>query len=270
MTLQPEDIERIVELEGAMNFRDFGGYQTSDGECVRRGILFRSNRLSQLTKSDFATLEGAGIATIFDLRAPREREADPTAWQATHLDFHTWPPGHKRRLVDMALDYPQNAQGAEALMLDFYAELPRTMSHAFADIIRRISNGAMPCVIHCSAGKDRTGMAAALVLSALGVSRELVLDDYAMTDRIVASEDDMARSLFTGRDGGARAQGAMRERFPPEAISVMRSARPVFLESAFAGIDREYGSLASFFEAIGIDDNVQRALRARLLECPPS
>ncbi|MWV26705.1 tyrosine-protein phosphatase [Aurantiacibacter rhizosphaerae] len=270
MTLTPEDIGRMVKLEGAQNFRDFGGYPTADGRHVRRGSLFRSNRLSQLTQADIAMLDEAGIATIFDLRAPREREADPTAWTAPHLDIHSWPPGHKRRLVDMAMDYPQTAAGAESLMLEFYAELPRTMAHAFADIIRRIAEGEMPCIIHCSAGKDRTGMAAALILSALDVPRDLVLDDYAMTDRIVASEDDMARSLFIGRDGGERAKNAMRDKFPPEAIAVMRSARPAFLQSAFAGIDGEYGSLASFFTAIGIDENVKQALASRLLEPSPS
>lgn len=270
MTLRPEDRSRIVELEGAANFRDFGGYPAGNGQQVRRGVLFRSNRLSQLTENDVATLAATGITTVFDLRAPREREADPTAWQGAHLAFHTWPPGHKRRLVDMARDYPQDAGGAEALMLDFYAELPRTMSNAFSDIIRHIADGAAPCVIHCSAGKDRTGMAAALVLSALGVEQDIILDDYAMTDRIVASEDDIARSLFTGRDGGARAQGTMREAFPPEAIAVMRSARPAFLESAFAGIESEYGSLTAYFDAIDIDHTVQAALRSRLLEPIPS
>lgn len=270
MTLTPDDIDRIVELEGARNFRDFGGYPTDDDTRVRRGVLFRSNRLSQLTAGDIGTLEQTGIRTIFDLRAPREREADPTAWTSPHLGIHTWPPGHKRRLVDMALDYPQDANGAETLMLDFYAELPRTLGHAFSDIILRIADGQTPCVIHCSAGKDRTGMAAALVLSVLGVPRDLVLDDYAMTDRIVASEEDMARSLFIGRDGGARAKNAMRAQFPPEAIAVMRSARPAFLASAFAGIDRDFGSLDAFFTAVGVNDGARQALRARLLEPSPS
>lgn len=266
MTLTSEDMGRIFELEGARNFRDFGGYPTADGRRVRRGMLFRSNRLSLLTANDIARLDTAGITTIFDLRAPREREADPTAWQAKHLSIRTWPPGHKRRLVDMAMDYSQDAQGAEALMLDFYAELPRTMSHAFADIILQIADGAAPCVIHCSAGKDRTGMAAALLLGALGVPRDLILDDYAMTDRIVASEDDMARSVFTGRDGGAKAREAMRKAFPPEAIAVMRSARPAFLQSALDEIDRQFGSLPSYLAASGAGQGAQDALRSRLLE----
>ncbi|MFB0610752.1 tyrosine-protein phosphatase [Aurantiacibacter poecillastricola] len=266
MTLTGADRERILTLEGARNFRDFGGYLTQDGGKVRRGMLFRSNRLSQLTPGDIALLEETGIATIFDLRAPREREADPTAWQAAHLDFHSWPPGHKRRLVDMALEYPPTAKGAEALMADFYADLPRMMAHAFGGILARIADGAAPCIIHCSAGKDRTGMAAALILSAVGVPRESVLDDYAMTDRIVASEDDMARSLFTGKSGGDRAKGSMRERFPPEAIAVMRSARPSFLESAFAGIERDYGTLPEYFAAIGANDAVLGRLRKLLVE----
>ena len=255
------DRARIVPLAGAGNFRDFGGYDVEGGGRVKRGMLYRANRLSQLTADDIARLEQTGIATIFDLRSPREREADPTAWQASHLAFHSWPPGHKRRLVDMALEYPRSAEGARQLMLDFYAELPRTLGHAFGGILREIAGGAVPCVMHCSAGKDRTGMAAALVLSAVCVARDDVLADYAMTDRIVADEDDMARSLFTGRDGGGRAQGAMREAFPPEAIAVMRSARPEFLESAFAGIDSEYGSLARYYDSIGVDD----AMRARLV-----
>ena len=264
--LSEEDRARIVPLEGAGNFRDFGGYATADGGRVKRGTLFRANRLSELTPGDIATLEKTGITAIFDLRSPREREADPTAWQASHLAFHSWPPGHKRRLVDMALDYPLDAAGARQLMLDFYAELPRTLGHAFGAILREIAGGAVPCVMHCSAGKDRTGMAAALVLSAVGVPREKVLDDFALTDRIAASEEDMARSLFTGRDGGAKAAGAMREAFPDEAIAVMRSAQPQFLESAFDGLTREYGSLDDYYRAIGVNDAAQTRLAELLVE----
>ncbi|WP_271079564.1 tyrosine-protein phosphatase [Aurantiacibacter sp. MUD61] len=266
MSLSDADRARILPLEGAGNFRDFGGYHTHDGGRIKTGVLFRSNRLSMLSADDIRALEETRIRAIFDLRAPREREADPTAWNAEHLAFHTWPPGHKRRLVDMALEYPQNADGARQLMLDFYAELPRTLGHAFGGILSEIAKGAVPCVMHCSAGKDRTGMAAALVLSSVGVPRETVLDDYALTDRIAASEDDMARSLFIGRDGGAKAQSAMRKAFPAEAIAVMRSANPEFLESAFAGIASEYGSLDQYYDSIGVDREMRERLAQLLVE----
>lgn len=263
--LSADDRARVVALQGARNFRDFGGYPTDTGGCVRRGVLFRSNRLSGLSDNDIATLEGTGIATIFDLRAPREREADPTAWQSGQLAIHAWPPGHKRRLVDMAMEYPQTAEGAESLMRDFYADLPRVLGHAFGAILCRIAEGRTPCIIHCSAGKDRTGVAVALVLSALGVPRDLVLDDYAMTDRIAASDDDVARSLFVGRDGGDQARQAMHSHFRPEMIAVMRSAKPAFLQSAFAGIDRDFGSLPEYFAAIGVDRAVQDKLLLSLV-----
>ncbi|WP_158611002.1 tyrosine-protein phosphatase [Aurantiacibacter spongiae] len=270
MTLRDEDRLRIVTLEGAGNFRDFGGYRTQGGRRVATGRLYRANRLSHLTPRDIAALDARGITTIFDLRSVREREADPTAWTGEHLTAHSWPPGHKRRLVDMARDYPQTAAGARALMLDFYGELPLTLGHAFGAIITRIAAGAVPCVIHCSAGKDRTGMAAALVLAALGVPRETILDDYAMTDRIVASADDMARSIFTGRRGGERAQGTMQSEFPEEMIAVMLSARPEFLESAFAGIERAHGGLDEYLEAIGVTDAMRENLTRLLLEPPLS
>lgn len=266
MTLSADDLDRIVGLEGARNFRDFGGYATEDGGRVKRGTLFRSNRLSQLTEADLVALEGTRIATVFDLRSSREREADPTAWQNADLAFHTWPSGHKRRLVDMALDYPRDATGARQLMLDFYAELPHTLGHAFGGILREIAGGAVPCVMHCSAGKDRTGMAAALVLCAIGVPRDIVLNDYTMTDRIAASDDDMARSLFTGSEGGAKAAGAMRDAFSPEAIAVMRSAHSEFLESAFDGLARDYGSLDGYYRAIGVDDAMRVQLAHVLVE----
>ena len=267
MSITDDDRGRLLALEGAGNLRDFGGYALEDGSGrVRRGMLFRSNRLSQLSPADVEVLDATGIETVFDLRSPKERDADPTAWRRGGLAFHTWPPGHKRRLVDMALEYPQTEAGARQLMLDFYAELPRTLGHAFGGIMAIIADGGAPCVMHCSAGKDRTGMAAALVLSALGVPRETVLDDYAMTDRIAANEDDMARSLFTGRDGGEKAKGALRKAFPPEAIAVMRSARPEFLEAAFAGIAREFGTMPEYFESIGVDAAMRDRLASLLVE----
>ena len=262
MTLTAEDRERIVTLEGAGNFRDFGGYTTECGAKVKRGQLFRSNRLSMLSEGDIETLEATGIATIFDLRAPYERDADPTVWQAERLTVHTWPPGHKRRLVDMAREYPQDTAGAQRLMCDFYAELPRTLGHAFGAIVAEIAGGAHPFVVHCSAGKDRTGWAAALILSILGVPRETVIADYTMTERIAASEDDMARSIFVGREGGAKARSTMRDKYPPEVIAVMLSARAEFLESAFAGIEHDYGSLDAYCQSIGVDD----AMRERMIE----
>ena len=161
------------------------------------------------------------------------------------------------RVLACAINYPD-----VLIIEDLYQMRPPRPFAPGAEI----AGAALPCVMHCSAGKDRTGMAAALVLSAVGVARDDVLDDYAMTDRVAASEDDMARSLFVGKDGGGRAQGAMREAFSAEAIAVMRLAKPEFLESAFAGIEREYGALGAYYDSIGVDDAMRERLVNLLVE----
>ena len=252
--------DRIVPLEGAGNFRDFGGYGVPGGR-VKRGLLYRSNGLSHLTSADIARLDALDIGSIFDLRAERERQAAPTAWQRSDLRVFTFRPGHKRRLVDMAQDYPPDEDGARQLMLDFYAELPRTMGHAFAEILQRMAGGAVPCVIHCSAGKDRTGMAVAIVLALLGVPRKIIVADYALTDRLGSVEADMARSVVKDP-----ARDTLRSRYPAAAIKAMRAADPAYIRTAMDAIDAQYGGLVAYLEHVGVDAATQSSLRDMLIE----
>ena len=187
-------------LPDILNFRDIGGIiSDEENSCVRHGLVFRSGRLSDLVENDLRLLGELGVTSIFDLRARREREADPTIWQGGGVETHVFRPGHKRRLVDMAQDYPATPAGAEALMRDFSAELPRTMAHVFGELLVRISQGAFPCIIHCSAGKDRTGMAVALLLAALGCGREAIVADYVASAHARRIEGAMVRSVV--RDG---------------------------------------------------------------------
>lgn len=108
--MMPGASTRII-LDGARNFRDIGGLPAGGGRKVRVGKLFRSNRLSRLTPGDRVILDGLGIVAIFDLRARAEREQDPTAWSSPSVVTHVFRSGHKRRLIDMALDYPPTRAG---------------------------------------------------------------------------------------------------------------------------------------------------------------
>ncbi|AHE55492.1 tyrosine-protein phosphatase [Sphingomonas sanxanigenens] len=253
---------RLIGLEGARNFRDFGGYAVSGGGRIRRGRLYRSNRLSKLTAADLDRLATLDVTTIFDLRARREREADPTVWTDPASITHVFRPGHKRRLVDMALDYPPTAAGAQALMHDFYAEMPTAMGETFGAIIRHVADGAAPCVIHCSAGKDRTGVAVALLLAALGVDRAEIAVDYAFTSAIPGRQaGDMARAVV--RTGGDE---EFRRRYPPEAIAAMMAADPGYIAAAFDAVARGHGTISAYLASIGVDDEVVARLRARLVE----
>lgn len=253
--------DSFIKMEGANNFRDIGLYSCVGGYSLRQGLIYRSDRLSGLTDADQRILHGLSLKAIFDLRARREREADPTCWTAPGVETHTFRPGHKRRLVDMAQDYPATRPGAEALMLDFYAGLPRAMSHVFGEILLRISEGAFPCIIHCSAGKDRTGMAVALLLAALGCNRQTIIADYALSANARSLQGAMVRSV--AKDEGT---GSFAARYPAEALAELTAARPAYLEAALAAIDRDHGSMADYLAGIGIDEPVIARLRAHLLQ----
>lgn len=249
-------------LPDILNFRDIGGVISDDTNLyVGRGSVFRSGRLSDLVENDLRLLDELGIISIFDLRARREREADPTIWQGHGVETHVFRPGHKRRLVDMAQDYPATPAGAEALMRDFYADLPRTMAHVFGELLVRISQGAFPCIIHCSAGKDRTGMAVALLLAALGCGREVIVADYVASAHARRIEGAMVRSVV--RDESV---ARFRTRYPADALAVMTDARSDFILSALDAIDRDWGGMAPYLDSIGVTAPVIARLRANLLE----
>jgi protein-tyrosine phosphatase len=161
----------------------------------------------------------------------------------------------------MAQDYPSTPAGARALMLDFYAELPRTMGHVFGEILTRISDGAFPCIIHCSAGKDRTGMAVALLLAALGCGRDAIIADYAASAQARRIEGAMARSVV--RDESV---ASFPDRYPAEALAVMAAASPAYIITALDAIDRDLGGMDAYLEQIGVGAAVISRLREQLLE----
>lgn len=259
--MQGQEEMRVLGLEGASNFRDFGGYAAGDGRRVRWRHLYRSNKLSELTTSDRARLDALSIRTIFDLRVRPEREADPTSWSHPELAVRTFPPGDKRPLVEMAAAYAPDEAGARALMKEFYGTMPRTMAHVFGAVLREVAEGASPCIVHCSAGKDRTGIACALLLSALGVPRETVIEDYAMTQMLRRPESDMARAVNPGRHEGLRA------RFSPQAIAVMMAAHADYLGHAFAAMEEDHGSVRDYIrDRLEVDEATLARLADRLLE----
>lgn len=250
-------------LHGADNFRDFGGFFGADGRRVRSGMLFRSNKLSVLTPEDCAKLDAMGIAAIFDLRLEGERLADPTCWSREGCEVHTFEPGRKRRLVDMALEYPLTEDGVLNLMHDFYAKMPHTMGHVFGAIIRRLAEGHLPCIIHCAAGKDRTGVCCALVLAALGVGRDDIVTDYVRTgtyrERFPQGDADRAK-VVTGAITDLRG-------YPPQAIALIRTAAASYIEAALDSAEARHGSLEAYLaEGLGLENHVIEALRARLME----
>jgi protein-tyrosine phosphatase len=178
---------RLLPLAGANNLRDLGGNVTSDGRVVKRGLLIRSGSLAELTDADWRHLvEGVGLHTLCDLRTTPEREEAPFAqgwigriayriydYEATFADL--------RRTMDDGLARPE---AARASMLAGYRELPFALAPAYRQLFACLRDGAVPLLFNCTGGKDRTGLAAALVLSALGVPRDAVIEDYLLTNQL--------------------------------------------------------------------------------------
>jgi protein-tyrosine phosphatase len=185
----PMPQDRLVPLEGTLNFRDLGGYVGRHGRTVRWGLVFRSDALHELTESDRETLRGIGLRAIYDLRKAHERERQPTAL----------PDDHGHRAVHLAVDEDPDSANApdiidqimdgslpeadDAYMADVYAQILLKGARVFGRLLTHLTeDDGLPALFHCAAGKDRTGIAAALLLSVLGVDDEVILDDYELTN----------------------------------------------------------------------------------------
>jgi protein-tyrosine phosphatase len=177
--------ERLVPLEGTLNCRDLGGYRTADGALVRWGQVFRSEGLHGLTDGDHRVLEGIGVRTVCDLRGAREHEAQPSALPATveRISVGVEP----ARPGEATLDERIIAGEVAGLTVDDVVELYELMllagARSFGAALEHVASADRPVLFHCTAGKDRTGIVAALLLALLGVPDEVVFDDYMLTKR---------------------------------------------------------------------------------------
>lgn len=254
--------ERRLVLQGTPNFRDFGGYATTDGRRVRRGLLFRSGQLAQLTEDDLAALEHLRLDIVCDFRREDEQRLAPnrlpTASPPRTVSLPITPGSNDAVFASGALDL-----GGRQAMFDFMVAINRDFAEnqgeAFSAMFRELLGQSQSrSLVHCAAGKDRTGFAAAIILLALGVSREDVMQDYLLTRRyfLPADEIDRLRRRY-GLEGVA-----------DEAILPMLEVHPEYLARAFRSID-DYGDFDSYLsEVLGVGGAEREALRRRYLETP--
>ena len=243
---------RVVPLEGGSNFRDVGGHRTGDGRIVRRGAVFRSAHLGNLTDADRKAISRLGVRTIVDLRGVNEAAETPhrvDGTGATIVGAHIEPGlGDKiRGAIEQGTATPAVVSG---FLTDHYRDYPRRCVPGFRKLFDVLTDGNLrPIVFHCTAGKDRTGFAAALLLTLLGVPWDDVMEDYLRTNQ-----------LWTGHIG----------RYPEldaDTRAAIVEARAPYLEAAFAVVRAEFGDPASFADkALGLDGQARRRLQSDLLE----
>lgn len=256
----PLDPRRDLSFEGGCNLRDLGGYRTADGRSVRWHQVYRSGELRAATPADIALLLERGIRLVCDLRSGPERNAAPNPWiAATAIESWGRPiaqeVGDSRQLLSNCLT---SAAATHAVMTESYRAIPFDQADAYAHLFQRLYAGDTPILFHCSAGKDRSGVAAALLLAALGVPPETIMADYLLSNRVSAR----IRAAFLADPRHAAALGDLREPWSPLML-----ADPAYLDAMFASIERQRGHVAAYFhQDLGIDAAGMRAIQERLLE----
>jgi len=248
--IDPQDLRRL-DLEGPVNFRDLGGYPAADGKTVRRRHLFRSDALHRLTEADVERVHALGVTTVIDFRTAYELEAN--GWggiellDAEHLHLPTFDT--TRPLVE-----DDDILRTLVTAPDAYMSMLNNGAPAYAAALRRVAQSENPVVFFCAAGKDRTGVFAALVLGLLGVSDDDIVADYAMTGEVI----ERIHALREGSD----------TTLPASAHVIGKDLHNAFPESMTATLERmhaEWGDWVGYITAIGVEPDVLAQLRGRLL-----
>ncbi len=253
--------ERNIPLSGAINLRDFGGYATVDGGTVRRGRLFRSGALAGLSETAQQTFGKLGIGLICDLRRDEEKLAHPTPLPQAAPRRLEIPisPGSGEAMYAALSESMLSASQCIQFMVDINRDLARDHAADYARMFEGLLElGDQGFLVHCAAGKDRTGFACALILHALGVAEETVLEDYMLTNEYLDIESEITARFI--------AHFGPRERPDPEFVRALSGVRPEYLRAAYETMENEYRSVEHYLErAIGLDAAARELLRSRFV-----
>ena len=272
-TIKPEGAppfvvaSRVLPLQGGRNFRDLGGYKTEDGRTVKWGKLYRSGFLHDLTDADYDYIDDLNIKTVVDFRTTEERHSEPTQWRDAATEFLSW-------------DYSMDASGffrdrfskadlsvkdSAAAMAALYPAMLEEHKDRYSALFKRLLVNDAPLTFHCTAGKDRTGIAAALLLTALGVSRETVIADYAMTETVL----DYSKMIAASKDSASDKHNpnAFLASLPQEVVWPLMRSDPAYIRAAIAEMEEQHGSVLGYIETeLGVSNQDIQRLRARLLQ----
>ncbi|WP_340644503.1 tyrosine-protein phosphatase [Phenylobacterium sp.] len=253
---------RILPLEGVENFRDYGGYAVRGGR-IAAGQLFRAAHQARATPADLAAMADLKLATVVDLRRPRERESDPSlrrqgfAAQVIQCDL-----GDQAEAPHVAFlrQTDLTPESARAFFLDYYAKAPFEPRHLelFGRYFAALAAGDGPILIHCTAGKDRTGLLAALTHHILGVHDDDIRDDYLLTN--VAARVDARLPMVT-----EALEKSLGKRPSETAVRAFLGVDGVYLDAALGAIRARAGSVAAYLATIGAPAAACEAIRARLI-----
>ena len=241
---------RHIPLNGASNFRDLGGYTGRQGRTVKWRKIFRSDHLAALDHHDLQQLKTLGIARSFDFRGVQESQAQAYEWPNLQRHSLSIEPTVVQRLQAQHLTgKPLTAADALDAMQTTYRDFVRVDSHRFAELFEHLLDTPDPLLFHCTAGKDRTGLAAALVLSALGVSESDIWKDYLLTNQLYKRNSTGATTLS------------------PDVLKIVWEVQESFLQASLEVIHHEQGGMHNFLtEKLKLSPAALQKLQATYLE----
>ncbi len=247
--------QRVLGLQGGENFRDFGGYSTEDGNQLKTGLLYRSNQLDRLTDEDYQIVDQLGIRLVVDFRDASERGASITRWQGNEIPHFlplAMPSTGKlapiQKQIEVMLEANVDVDEMNEVAVELYRVLPFEHAAKYSQLLKEVADDSnLPLLMHCAAGKDRTGFGAAMIHSVLGVDRETIYADFLMSNQFPLAEyADLPKT---------------------EAYKLFLGVDRSWLEGSFAAIEERYGSVDKYLEqGLGIDSFTQARIRKNLLQ----
>ncbi len=259
------EAHRLLNFEGIPNVRDLGGYPAADGRQVKWGVLYRAGSFAGATDTDLERLQQLDLGTFIDFRSTLEREEEPDRLPAAPsfalVDIPILDEGNEALVKDVATRVETgDFEGfdPDVLMMDANRQFADEFTPQFAQFMHTVVDaGGRPVLWHCTAGKDRTGFASAILLRILGVPPETVMQDYLASGEqaLQARRSQMLMlRLFKGQEAA-------------DKVSVLLGVRQPWLEAAFNEIDTRWGGFDSYVrEGLGLSEEDLSHLRRTLLQ----
>jgi protein-tyrosine phosphatase len=254
-----------IEVTGSRNLRDVGGYRTMDGRELMKGLLYRSDHLSKVTKRDIEKVAALGVKTVYDLRGEEERKSSPqrlpkiVSMEVVSLPvfYQGLDPYVTARRILISGDVEEGE--FHHLMIEAYRAYALDFRSQWSSLLKGLAEpGTLPALIHCTYGKDRTGVAVAIILRSLGVPREKVMEGYLLSNEFWESKTELYSCL---------ANCASCFRTPRSEVRALMEVRPEYLQGAFEAIDEHYGSFDNYLDqGLGIDNETLERLKTALLQ----
>lgn len=264
------EYDREIHLKGTTNTRDIGGYTTSDLRTIRPGQIIRSENLSRLTEADFQKLEEIGVKTVIDLRTDKEHEKKPTVWLGDNPpQFYHFPVGDaddawfkaQRSLIKRN---KFSARDSQELMVDGYRTIAEEGVSSYEQVMKVVLDQSnWPVLIHCNAGKDRAGIATTLILEAVGVDRETIMEEYLLTNEIGRSKEKAELMAKESSKSRRISRGPSADAWYP-----IVGVQPEMLEAYYTTVEAQYGSMDAFLTELGVDQDARAALAESLTAEP--